>query len=114
MTEVVSSANPGLSQPLLAKRTSKRWMISALVTTAIVALPVLSVLILALFPEENIWPHLLEPTLPRYLTTTLKLLLGVGIITLVIGLAPPCAVTMRDFPLRKFSDWALSLPVVVP
>ena len=37
MTEVVTSANPGLSQPLLAKRTSKRWMISALVTTAIVA-----------------------------------------------------------------------------
>ncbi len=56
MTEVVSSANPGgLSQPLLAKRTSKRWLISAVLTTAIVALPVLSVIFLALFPDENIW-----------------------------------------------------------
>jgi len=114
MTEVVSSANPGLSQPLLAKRTSKRWMISALVTTAIVALPVLSVLILALFPEENIWPHLLETTLPRYLTTTLKLMLGVGIITLVIGLATAWAVTMCEFPGRKFFEWALMLPFAVP
>jgi len=114
MTEVVSSANPGLSQPLLAKRTSKRWMISALVTTAIVALPVLSVLILALFPEENIWPHLLETTLPRYLTTTLKLMLGVGIITLVIGLATAWAVTMCEFPGRKFFEWALMLPFTVP
>ncbi|OZC36032.1 iron ABC transporter permease [Marinobacter vinifirmus] len=114
MTEVVTSANPGLSQPLLAKRTSKRWMISALVTTAIVALPVLSVIILALFPEENIWPHLLETTLPRYLVTTIKLMIGVGVITLAIGLATAWAVTMCEFPGRKFFEWALMLPFAVP
>ena len=90
MTEVVSSANPGLSQPLLAKRTSKRWLISAVLTTAIVALPVLSVIFLALFPDENIWPHLIETTLPRYLTTTIKLMIGVGALTLLIGLATAC------------------------
>ena len=114
MTEVVTSANPSLSQPLLAKRTSKRWMISALVTTAIVALPVLSVIVLALFPEENIWPHLLETTLPRYLVTTIKLMIGVGVITLAIGLATAWAVTMCEFPGRKFFEWALMLPFAVP
>jgi len=114
MTEVATSANPGLTQPLLAKRTSKRWMISAFLTTAIVALPVLSVLFLALFPEENIWPHLLDTTLPRYLTTTLKLMLGVGILTLVIGLATAWAVTMCEFPGRKFFEWALLLPFAIP
>lgn len=114
MTEVVTSANPGLSQPLLAKRTSKRWMISALVNTAIVALPVLSVIVLALFPEENIWPHLLETTLPRYLVTTIKLMIGVGVITLAIGLATAWAVTMCEFPGRKFFEWALMLPFAVP
>lgn len=114
MTEVVTSANPGLSQPLLAKRTSKRWMISALVTTAIVALPVLSVIVLALFPEENIWPHLLKTTLPRYLVTTIKLMIGVGVITLAIGLATAWAVTMCEFPGRKFFEWALMLPFAVP
>ncbi|XKH01018.1 iron ABC transporter permease [Marinobacter nauticus] len=114
MTEVVTSANPGLTQPLLAKRTSKRWMISAFLTTAIVALPVLSVLFLALFPEENIWPHLLDTTLPRYLTTTLQLMLGVGILTLVLGLATAWAVTMCEFPGRKFFEWALLLPFAIP
>ncbi|MHA7855001.1 ABC transporter permease [Marinobacter shengliensis] len=114
MTEVVSSANPGLSQPLLAKRTSKRWMISALITTAIVALPVFSVLYLALFPDENIWPHLMETTLPRYLTTTIKLMIGVGILTLIIGLSTAWAVTMCEFPGRKFFEWALLLPFAVP
>ncbi|MAL33659.1 MAG: iron ABC transporter permease [Marinobacter sp.] len=114
MTEVVSSANPGLSQPLLAKRTSKRWLISAFITTAIVALPVLSVIFLALFPDENIWPHLIETTLPRYLTTTIKLMIGVGALTLLIGLATAWAVTMCEFPGRKFFEWALLLPFAVP
>lgn len=114
MTEVVSSANPGLTQPLLAKRTSKRWMISALITTAIVVLPVFSVLYLAFFPDENIWPHLIETTLPRYLTTTLKLMIGVGILTLIIGLSTAWAVTMCEFPGRKFFEWAMLLPFAVP
>lgn len=112
MSEAIEQT--GARYPLLAKRTSKRWLITAAVTTAIVALPVLSVLILALFPEENIWPHLLETTLPRYLVTTLQLMAGVALITLVIGLASAWAVTMCDFPGRKFFEWAMLLPFSVP
>ncbi|WP_300498075.1 iron ABC transporter permease [Marinobacter sp.] len=112
MSEAIEQT--GASYPLLAKRTSKRWLITAAVTTAIVALPVMSVLILALFPEENIWPHLLETTLPRYLVTTLQLMAGVAFITLVIGLATAWAVTMCDFPGRKFFEWAMLLPFAVP
>jgi len=112
MSEAIEQT--GASYPLLAKRTSKRWLITAAVTTAIVALPVLSVLVLALFPEENIWPHLLDTTLPRYLVTTLQLMAGVAFITLVIGLATAWAVTMCDFPGRKFFEWAMLLPFAVP
>ncbi|EDM49389.1 ABC transporter permease [Marinobacter algicola] len=112
MSEAIEQT--GARYPLLAKRTSKRWLITAAVTTAIVALPVLSVLILALFPEENIWPHLLNTTLPRYLVTTLQLMAGVAFITLVIGLASAWAVTMCDFPGRKFFEWAMLLPFAVP
>jgi len=114
MSEAATSVNPGLTQPLLAKRTSRRWLFSAILTTVIVALPVLSVIFLAFFPDENIWPHLLETTLPRYLVTTLKLMTGVGAITLVIGLSTAWAVTMCEFPGRKFFEWAMLLPFAVP
>ena len=114
MSEAATSVNPGLTQPLLAKRTSRRWLFSALLTTAIVALPVLSVIFLAFFPEENIWPHLIDTTLPRYLVTTIKLMAGVGAITLVIGLSTAWAVTMCEFPGRKFFEWAMLLPFAVP
>ncbi|MEX2475138.1 ABC transporter permease [Marinobacter sp.] len=114
MTEAVASSEQGLNPPLLAKRTSNRWLISAAVTTAIVALPVLSVIFLAFFPDENIWPHLLDTTLPRYLSTTIKLMLGVAGITLLIGLATAWAVTMCEFPGRRFFEWAMLLPFAVP
>ncbi|MDL0433138.1 iron ABC transporter permease [Marinobacter sp. TBZ242] len=114
MTEAITANQTGADHPLLAKRTSKRWLITAALTTAIVVLPVLSVIILALFPEENIWPHLLDTTLPRYLITTLKLMAGVALITLVIGLATAWAVTMCEFPGRKFFEWAMLLPFAVP
>lgn len=114
MTEAITADQTGADNPLLAKRTSKRWLITAALTTAIVVLPVLSVIILALFPEENIWPHLLDTTLPRYLTTTLKLMAGVAVITLTIGLATAWTVTMCEFPGRKFFEWAMLLPFAVP
>jgi len=114
MSEAIATEQTGANNPLLARRTSKRWLITAALTTAIVVLPVLSVLILALFPEENIWPHLLDTTLPRYLVTTLQLMAGVALITLVIGLATAWAVTMCEFPGRKFFEWAMLLPFAVP
>lgn len=114
MTEAVSRVDPGLTEPLLAKRTSRHWLIAAFLTTTIVALPVLSVIFLAFFPEENIWPHLLDTTLPRYLSTTLQLMLGVGVLTLVIGLSSAWAVTMCEFPGRRFFEWAMLLPFAVP
>ncbi len=114
MTEAITADQTGADNPLLARRTSKRWLITAALTTAIVVLPVLSVIILALFPEENIWPHLLDTTLPRYLSTTLQLMAGVAVITLTIGLATAWAVTMCEFPGRKFFEWAMLLPFAVP
>ena len=114
MSEAIIGSQEQVRPALLAKRTSRRWVITAVITTAIVALPVLSVLYLALFPEDNIWPHLIDTTLPRYLWTTLLLMLGVSAITLVIGLSTAWAVTMCEFPGRRFFEWAMLLPFAVP
>ena len=114
MSEAATGANIAPAQPLHIKRTSKRWLIAAALITAIVALPVLAVIYLAFFPDENIWPHLMSTTLPRYLLTTLKLMLGVGILALGIGLSSAWAVTMCEFPGRKYFEWAMLLPFAVP
>lgn len=114
MNQAVAPEEIPIPSPLVPRRTSRRWVISALLTTAIVALPVFSVFYLAFFPDENVWPHLLETTLPRYVKTTLWLMIGVSVLTLGIGLATAWAVTMCEFPGRKFFEWALLLPFAVP
>ncbi len=114
MPEAAISTDTEVTPPLLAKRTSSRWLVAAGLITAIVALPVMSVVLLAFFPDENIWPHLMDTTLPRYLATTLKLMLGVGMLTLAIGLSSAWAVTMCEFPGRKIFEWAMLLPFAIP
>ena len=55
------------------------WTAGAVVIAFTVALPVLTVLGLAFFPTENIWPHLWDTVLPGYILTTLELLAGAAI-----------------------------------
>ena len=90
------------------------WLLGALAAALLVALPVISILLLALAPEENIWPHLSATVLPGYLRTTLFLLLGVGVGTLILGVATAWLVTMCRFPGRTLFEWALLLPFAVP
>lgn len=110
-TTTVAPATP---RSALTNRTGKRWFAGAAATTALVALPVIAVMVLAFFPESNVWPHLVSTTLPLYLENTALLMLGVAIVTLGLGI--PCAwiVTMCQFPGRRLLEWALLLPFAVP
>ncbi len=114
MNQAVDSTEYQIHQPLLAGHTSRRWLYAAFATTFIVALPVFAVFYLALFPDENIWPHLIDTTLPRYLDNTLRLMLGVALITLFLGVSTAWAVTVCEFPGRRLFEWALLLPFAVP
>ena len=48
------------------------WSINAVLIATLVIAPILSVFIIALTPTENIWPHLLSTTLPRYASNTVS------------------------------------------
>ena len=80
----------------------------------LVCLPLIAVVILAFFPAENIWPHLVSTVLPDYVLTTILLLLGVASGTLLIGVGAAWVVTHYEFPGRFFLVWALLLPFAIP
>ncbi|MBU2965435.1 iron ABC transporter permease [Amphritea sp. 2_MG-2023] len=90
------------------------WYSATWGTALMVALPILSVFYLALFPSENIWSHLISTVLPVYITTTLALMLGVGVLSVATGVCGAWLVTMCRFPGRKLFEWALLLPFAVP
>nr|WP_245583278.1 iron ABC transporter permease [Oceanospirillum beijerinckii] len=92
----------------------RRWQWSVWLIAAVVLLPVLSVLWLSAFPDENIWPHLLETVLPDYVQSTLWLMLGVGVLSTWLGVSTAWVTTMYEFPGRRYFEWALLLPFAVP
>ncbi len=90
------------------------WTIGGIVLAALIVMPVAAVLYLAFNPTENIWPHLLSTSLPRYIKNSLLLMLGVGISVCLIGVTNAWLVTMCRFPGRRQFEWLLALPFAVP
>ena len=87
---------------------------AAFVIGLALALPVLTIIVLALMPTENVWPHLISTVLPGYVLRTMGLMLGVGLITFAVGTAVAWLVTMCRFPLRPLFVWASLLPLAMP
>ena len=113
-TSQISPA-PGLPQPRRWWHARPDpWSAGAVLIAMIVLLPVLSVLWLAFQPTENIWPHLLSTTLPRYLGNTLILMGAVGVLTACIGTGAAWLVTIYRFPGQGWVQWALLMPLAVP
>jgi iron(III) transport system permease protein len=104
----------------LAKRTGRPgwpsvWTLGAAIAALIVAIPVVSVVVMALMPgDPTIWPHLAQTVLPTYVINTLFLMTGVGTGTFLIGTATAWLVTMYRFPGRGLFEWALLVPLAVP
>jgi iron(III) transport system permease protein len=90
------------------------WTIGSLILACFAVTPVASVLYLSLHQSSGIWGHLLQTSLPVYITNTLILAMGVGILVLVIGLATAWLVTMCRFPGRKLFEWLLLFPLAIP
>jgi iron(III) transport system permease protein len=90
------------------------WSIGTLIVAGLASIPIIAVLAMALTPQVNIWPHLASTVLPHYILTTLILMTGVGLGTLIIGTGCAWLVTMCRFPGRRMFEWALLLPMAVP
>lgn len=94
--------------------TGRVWILGGFVVAAIAAAPIIAIAWIALFPSENIWPHLVSTILPRHSWNTLVLMTGNGIGVFLIGTATAWLVATSEFPGRRIFEWALLLPLAVP
>ena len=91
-----------------------RWAFMAVLAAALLVLPVVSIVWIALSASDNSWPHLLQTVLPSALATTILLLLGASLLALAIGTSTAWLVTMFRFPGRDLADRMLVLPLAMP
>ena len=93
---------------------TKKFDFPILLITLMIAGPIFAISWLASFPSDDIWKHLIETVLFRYTYTTIFLMIGVGIGTLLIGVSSAWLVTCCEFTGRKIFEWSLLLPMAIP
>ena len=90
------------------------WSIGTVLIAAAVTVPIVAVLAIALTPGDDIWSHLASTVLPLYISTTLQLMIGVGVGTLIIGVGTAWLVSTCRFPGKRIFEWAMLLPMAMP
>lgn len=91
------------------------WLaVFAFLIAAIAALPHIGVLLAALASDLATLAHLADTVLWRYTSTTLILVVAVGVGSFVVGTATAWFVTMTAFPGRRLFEVALVLPLAFP
>lgn len=96
------------------RRASPGWTIAVALILAVMLLPVITILVLAISPSAGVWQHLVSTVLPGAMWTTALLLLGVGVLTLAVGTGTAWLVTMHRFPGRAIVDRLLVMPLAMP
>ncbi|CCG17560.1 ABC transporter membrane protein [Taylorella equigenitalis 14/56] len=86
----------------------------AYVATAIVLLPIASLLLISIFGDFSEWSHLLRYSLPNTALNTVLLLIGVAIFVGAVGTGAAWLTAAYIFPTRNILIWAMLLPLSVP
>ncbi|MFA5123068.1 ABC transporter permease, partial [Zavarzinia sp.] len=110
----VSDLRPNAAAGPRRWRRLNGWSALAFAVALFFALPVVMVASAALTPAGEMWQHLSETVLPRYIANSVILMVGVGIGAAVIGVGTAWLVTMCRFPGQRLFEWALFLPMAVP
>jgi iron(III) transport system permease protein len=90
------------------------WQAAALAIAGVALLPLLALALAAAQGSDGLWTHLAATVLPPAARNTVLLLLGVGALSIALGVGSAWLVTAYDFPGRGTMVWALLLPLAVP
>ncbi|NEP02647.1 MAG: iron ABC transporter permease [Symploca sp. SIO2E9] len=90
------------------------WTVLVIMIALLVSTPVLFVLSNIFVDSGDVWQHLAQTVLWRYITNSLWLMVGVGIGVSVIGVGTAWLVTMCRFQCSRLFEWALLLPLAAP
>ena len=90
------------------------WPFLITIFLLILLAPIFFVLI-SLFGEYNAnWSHLYNYVLSKYLLNTFFLILGVSILSTILGVGSAWLITNYDFVNKAWLEWAIILPLAVP
>jgi len=90
------------------------WTLIVWAIACLISIPVMFVVGSIFTPAAEVWNHLASTVLPRYVTNSIWLMLGVGSGVLLLGVGTAWLVTMCRFAGSRWLEWALLLPLAAP
>lgn len=91
-----------------------RWTVIACLLAAVIAAPVVAVLINALGSRSDIWQHLVQTVLGDFVANSALIMVGVTVGCFIVGVPGAWFTTLCRFPGRKLFSWAMLLPMAFP
>ena len=90
------------------------WSLASLLVSALIAVPILFIVLSLFGPADSAWTHLRQTILPGYISNSLLLMLQVAIYSTLIGVSTAWLIAATEFPGRRLFSWALMLPLAAP
>jgi iron(III) transport system permease protein len=90
------------------------WTASSTGIALTLAIPLFVVVTNIFVPAGEVWQHLAETVLQDYVVNSLLLMVGVALLSLLLGVGTAWLVSMTEFPGRRQFEWALLLPMAIP
>ncbi|MDC1382690.1 iron ABC transporter permease [Candidatus Puniceispirillum sp.] len=90
------------------------WSIAIFFLCLMILGPIFSVLLTAVGDSEGLWTHLYQTVLGRYVSNTVILMGGVGILAIGFGVSSAWVISRYDFAGRRGLEWMLLLPAAIP
>ena len=90
------------------------WSASAVLVCCLILGPIAALVMTAFGDSGGLWSHLVSTVLPRYVTNTLLLMAGVGVLAICFGVSTAWVVTRYEFLGRRLFEWMLLLPAAIP
>ena len=90
------------------------WSSGAILVALFIICPILTIISFVFVPSNDVWQHLAATVLDDYIRNSLLLVLGVVILSLILGVGCAWLTSVCEFPGRKILAWALLLPMAAP
>ena len=91
-----------------------KWSAATVILCCFLLGPVAALLLAAFGDSGGLWVHLVDTVLATYVTSTLLLMGGVGIVAIVFGVSSAWVISRYDFAGRDMLEWMLLLPAAIP
>jgi len=90
------------------------WRLPIMLMALLVLLPISVIVFSWGTVEGDIWQHLMSTQLPRLLSNTAMLVVGVGLWATGLGVSLAWLTAVCEFPGKRWLEWALMLPLAIP